>query len=161
MIVMGWLNGEDGRASCLAMIPFERSRPMKRQALAVVLSLFATACGGAMEESSALSSQEFSVLPPGDPLIGTWCQTSWPGCATFGGSTGVLSSGGDGCWLVGDTKFTGLTPGSTPGTYTGTRIMYGSGTCPGHPAPRAVTITMTGPNSFTEVAGSFSANWVR
>ncbi|RKI55432.1 hypothetical protein D7X55_29375 [Corallococcus sp. AB049A] len=130
---------------------------MKRQALAVALSLFATACGGAMEESSTLATQESALLS----LTGTWCQTSWPGCAVFGGSTVTLSSGGDGCWLVGDTKFTGLTAGTTPGIYTGTRHMYGTGTCPGHPAPRSVTITMTDDDHFTEVAGDFTANWYR
>ncbi|WP_254360933.1 hypothetical protein [Corallococcus exiguus] len=135
---------------------------MKRQALAVVLSLFATACGGEMEESSMLTTtQEAALLPPGDPLIGNWCQSGWPGCAGISGSSGSISSGGDICWRVGDTVWTGLAPGSTPGTYTGTRNNYGSGSCPTHPAPRSVTITMTGPDSFTEVAGSFTANWYR
>lgn len=133
---------------------------MKRQALAVVLSLFATACGGAMEESSTLATQEAAVLPLSAPLDGNWCQSGWPGCAGISGSSGSMSSGGDGCWRVGDTVWTGLTPGSTSGTYTGTRLMYGTGVCTPI-ASRPVTITMTGPDSFTEVAGGFSANWYR
>ncbi|RKH27129.1 hypothetical protein D7Y13_20980 [Corallococcus praedator] len=135
---------------------------MKRQAALVSLfALVATACGEGMEARSVLATQESAVLPSGDTLSGNWCQVGWPGCASIGsGGSGHMSSGGDGCWLVGDLVFSGLTPGATAGTYVGTRYMYGTGIC-GYPPPRSVTITMTGPDSFTEVAGDFSADWVR
>ncbi|RKH15577.1 hypothetical protein D7Y15_39450 [Corallococcus sp. AB030] len=139
---------------------------MNRQAaLAALAVLCLTACGGAMDEQTDLSAQKAAVLSSTDPLVGKWCHASWPGCFTIDSSgSGIMSNNGDGCWRTSDVKFSGLTPGSTAGTYTGTRNHRGSGVCASpapYPLPTPTTITMTGPDSFTEVSGSFTASWFR
>ncbi|RKH53999.1 hypothetical protein D7X55_21540 [Corallococcus sp. AB049A] len=139
---------------------------MIRQFVFAALSgLCLTACGGAMDEQAELSAQKAAVLSSTDPLVGKWCHATWPGCFTINTSgSAFMSNNGDGCWLEGDEVFSGLAPGSTPGTYTGTRIHRGRGVCaspPPYPLPTSTTITMTGSNSFSEVSGSFTASWVR
>ena len=131
--------------------------------LAALLPLLSVACGGVEEAPAQPMSQSDSALSSTDPLIGTWCQNGWPGCLTISANgTAVLVNRGDGCWIGGETVWVGLTAGSTPGTYTGTRYMYGSGYCiPPPNSTEAGTITLTGPNSYSETAGSHSATWTR
>ena len=130
--------------------------------LAALLPLLSVACGGVEEAPTQPMSQSDSALSSTDPLIGTWCQQGWPGCLTISaGGSAILVNYGDVCWVGGESVWSGLTAGSTPGTYTGTRYMYGGGYCDPKPAPQTGTITMTGPNTYSETAGSHSATWTR
>jgi hypothetical protein len=151
-----------GRRQRMAILIKQESLPMKRQAaFAAVAALLAVGCGGPLDEQTDPATQQAALLSSTDPLVGTWCHTGWPGCFTIQTSGyAYMTNNGDGCWRSGDLKFAALTPGSTPGTYTGTRYMYGTGVC-GNPPPRDTVITMTGLNSFTEVSGNFTASWVR
>jgi hypothetical protein len=136
---------------------------MKSQSvLLAALSFLAVACGGPQDKdlgADATGTQEAALTRS---IVGTWCHASWPGCFAINASgDGYMVNNGDGCWRNGDLVFTGLVASSTPDTYTGTRLMYGSGVC-GYIAPQSDTLTMTDDDHFTEVtSGGFSTSWYR
>lgn len=137
---------------------------MKSQSVLVAaLTFLAVACGGPQAGDGGADSLDTQQAALTGDIIGTWRHASWPGRFTIGADgNGYMINNGDGCWRAGDQVFSGLVDGSTPGTYTGTRHMYGSGSCPTHPAPQADTLTMTGTNNFTEqTSGGFGASWYR
>lgn len=135
---------------------------MKSQSvLAAVLSLFAVACGAPQDGEAGADATGTQQAALSGSIVGTWCHGSWPGCFSItAGGDGYMVNNGDVCWRNGDQVFSGLVAGSTAGTYTGTRYMYGSGAC-GYIAPQTVTITMTDDDHFTEVTPIYSASWFR